>query len=129
MVGAIRPLGRGCVRGAGRDFGDGREPVARRQSVYSRTARGAAPTDGHRDLRMLPARTATHAHHAAATDAGGARTLSARHHARPEAEGGPGSPEEAPGAYKDIELVMKSQTTLVKIEGKFHPRIVRMAKD
>jgi tRNA-splicing ligase RtcB len=40
-----------------------------------------------------------------------------------------GSPEEAPGAYKDIELVMKSQTTLVKIEGKFHPRIVRMAKD
>lgn len=40
-----------------------------------------------------------------------------------------GSPEEAPAAYKDIELVMKSQTTLVKIEGKFHPRIVRMAKD
>jgi tRNA-splicing ligase RtcB len=40
-----------------------------------------------------------------------------------------GGPEEAPGAYKDIELVMKSQTTLVKIEGKFHPRIVRMAKD
>lgn len=40
-----------------------------------------------------------------------------------------GSPEEAPGAYKDIELVMKSQTTLVKIEGKFHPRVVRMAKD
>jgi len=40
-----------------------------------------------------------------------------------------GSPEEAPGAYKDIELVMRSQTTLVKIEGKFHPRIVRMAKD
>lgn len=40
-----------------------------------------------------------------------------------------GSPEEAPAAYKDIELVMKSQTTLVKIEGKFHPRVVRMAKD
>jgi tRNA-splicing ligase RtcB (3'-phosphate/5'-hydroxy nucleic acid ligase) len=40
-----------------------------------------------------------------------------------------GSPEESPGAYKDIELVMKSQTTLVKIEGKFHPRVVRMAKD
>jgi tRNA-splicing ligase RtcB len=40
-----------------------------------------------------------------------------------------GGPEEAPGAYKDIELVMKSQTTLVEIEGKFHPRIVRMAKD
>jgi tRNA-splicing ligase RtcB (3'-phosphate/5'-hydroxy nucleic acid ligase) len=40
-----------------------------------------------------------------------------------------GSPEEAPGAYKDIDLVMKSQTTLVNVEGKFHPRIVRMAKD
>jgi tRNA-splicing ligase RtcB len=40
-----------------------------------------------------------------------------------------GSPEEAPAAYKDIELIMKSQTTLVNIEGKFHPRIVRMAKD
>jgi tRNA-splicing ligase RtcB (3'-phosphate/5'-hydroxy nucleic acid ligase) len=40
-----------------------------------------------------------------------------------------GSPEEAPLAYKDIDLVMKSQTTLVNVEGKFHPRIVRMAKD
>jgi tRNA-splicing ligase RtcB len=40
-----------------------------------------------------------------------------------------GSPEEAPPAYKDIELIMRSQTTLVNIEGKFHPRIVRMAKD
>jgi tRNA-splicing ligase RtcB len=40
-----------------------------------------------------------------------------------------GSPEEAPDAYKDIESIMKSQATLVKIEGKFHPRIVRMAKD
>ena len=40
-----------------------------------------------------------------------------------------GSPEEAPDAYKDIESVMKSQATLVKIEGKFHPRVVRMAKD
>jgi tRNA-splicing ligase RtcB len=40
-----------------------------------------------------------------------------------------GSTEEAPAAYKDIEAVMKSQTTLVKIEGKFHPRVVRMAKD
>ena len=40
-----------------------------------------------------------------------------------------GSPEEAPSAYKDIDLIMKSQTTLVNIEGKFHPRIVRMAKD
>lgn len=40
-----------------------------------------------------------------------------------------GSPEEAPEAYKDIDLIMKGQTTLVTIEGKFHPRIVRMAKD
>lgn len=40
-----------------------------------------------------------------------------------------GSPEEAPSAYKDIALIMRSQTTLVNIEGKFHPRIVRMAKD
>lgn len=40
-----------------------------------------------------------------------------------------GSTEEAPDAYKDIDSVMKSQTTLVSIEGKFHPRIVRMAKD
>lgn len=40
-----------------------------------------------------------------------------------------GSPEEAPDAYKDIDAIMKSQTTLVNIEGKFHPRIVRMAKD
>ena len=40
-----------------------------------------------------------------------------------------GSPEEAPCAYKDIELVMSSQSTLVNIEAKFHPRIVRMAKD
>ena len=37
-----------------------------------------------------------------------------------------GSPEEAPLAYKDIELVMKSQTTLVNVEGKFYPRVVRM---
>ncbi len=40
-----------------------------------------------------------------------------------------GSAEEAPLAYKDIELVMKSQTTLVTVEGKFYPRVVRMAKD
>jgi tRNA-splicing ligase RtcB (3'-phosphate/5'-hydroxy nucleic acid ligase) len=40
-----------------------------------------------------------------------------------------GSPEEAPMAYKDIDLIMKSQTTLINIEGKFQPRIVRMAKD
>jgi tRNA-splicing ligase RtcB len=40
-----------------------------------------------------------------------------------------GSTEEAPDAYKDIDMIMKSQTNLVHIEGKFHPRIVRMAKD
>ena len=40
-----------------------------------------------------------------------------------------GSPEEAPLAYKDIELVMKSQTTLVNVEGKFYPRVVRMDQD
>ena len=40
-----------------------------------------------------------------------------------------GSPEEAPGAYKDIDTIMKSQGTLVTIEGKFYPRVVRMAKD
>jgi tRNA-splicing ligase RtcB len=40
-----------------------------------------------------------------------------------------GSTEEAPSAYKDIEMIMKSQHTLVDIEGKFHPKIVRMAKD
>jgi tRNA-splicing ligase RtcB (3'-phosphate/5'-hydroxy nucleic acid ligase) len=40
-----------------------------------------------------------------------------------------GSPEEAPPAYKDIDVVMGSQTTLVNVEGKFHPRIIRMAKD
>jgi tRNA-splicing ligase RtcB len=40
-----------------------------------------------------------------------------------------GSTEESPNAYKDIELVMKSQTSLVETEGIFHPRIVRMAKD
>lgn len=40
-----------------------------------------------------------------------------------------GSTEEAPDAYKDIELIMKSQTNLVKVEGTFRPRVVRMAKD
>jgi tRNA-splicing ligase RtcB len=40
-----------------------------------------------------------------------------------------GSPEEAPGAYKDIDTIMKSQGTLVSVEGKFYPRVVRMAKD
>ncbi len=40
-----------------------------------------------------------------------------------------GSPEEAPIAYKDIDEVMKCQGLLVNIEGKFYPKIVRMAKD
>lgn len=40
-----------------------------------------------------------------------------------------GSTEEAPSAYKDIDAVMQSQTTLVNVEAKFHPRVVRMAKD
>jgi tRNA-splicing ligase RtcB len=40
-----------------------------------------------------------------------------------------GSAEEAPEAYKDIELVMSSQATLVNVEGIFQPRVVRMARD
>jgi len=40
-----------------------------------------------------------------------------------------GSTEEAPIAYKDIDLVMASQATLVRVEGKFQPYVVRMAKD
>lgn len=40
-----------------------------------------------------------------------------------------GSTEEAPDAYKDIDQIMASQSTLVAIEGTFHPRVVRMAKD
>jgi tRNA-splicing ligase RtcB len=40
-----------------------------------------------------------------------------------------GSIEENPAAYKDIELVMKAQTELVAIQGKFWPRIVRMNKE
>jgi tRNA-splicing ligase RtcB (3'-phosphate/5'-hydroxy nucleic acid ligase) len=40
-----------------------------------------------------------------------------------------GSTEEAPMAYKDIEMIIKSQNTLVNIEGRFYPKIVRMAKD
>lgn len=35
--------------------------------------------------------------------------------------------DEAPFAYKDIEVVMKSQQTLVDIVGKFTPKIVKMA--
>lgn len=39
-----------------------------------------------------------------------------------------GSVEECPAAYKDIELVMSCQQSLVRIEGSFMPRIVRMNK-
>jgi tRNA-splicing ligase RtcB len=37
-----------------------------------------------------------------------------------------GGLDEAPHAYKDIEVVMQSQKQLVDIVGKFYPRIVRM---
>lgn len=39
-----------------------------------------------------------------------------------------GSVEEASMAYKDIEVVMQNQQNLVKIEGSFTPKIVRMNK-
>jgi len=39
-----------------------------------------------------------------------------------------GSVEEASMAYKDIEVVMQSQKELVKVEGAFTPKIVRMNK-
>jgi tRNA-splicing ligase RtcB (3'-phosphate/5'-hydroxy nucleic acid ligase) len=38
-----------------------------------------------------------------------------------------GGLDEAPHAYKDIELVMQAQTDLVDVLGKFLPKIVRMA--
>lgn len=37
-----------------------------------------------------------------------------------------GGLDEAPQAYKDIEVVMKSQQTLVDVVGRFIPKIVRM---
>jgi tRNA-splicing ligase RtcB (3'-phosphate/5'-hydroxy nucleic acid ligase) len=40
-----------------------------------------------------------------------------------------GSVEENPMAYKDIEMVIEAQSSLVDIQGKFIPRIVRMNKD
>ncbi|MDB5120695.1 MAG: RtcB family protein [Sphingobacteriales bacterium] len=40
-----------------------------------------------------------------------------------------GSVEENPLAYKDIESVIKAQSELVNIEGKFLPKIVKMNKD
>ena len=40
-----------------------------------------------------------------------------------------GSLEEMPLAYKDIGLIMQTQATLVKVQGEFTPRIVRMNKE
>ena len=40
-----------------------------------------------------------------------------------------GSVEEMPLAYKDIERVMRAQSDLVEIQGRFLPRIVRMNKE
>lgn len=40
-----------------------------------------------------------------------------------------GGPEEAPGAYKNIEKVMAAQTDLVDVVAAFHPVIVRMDKN
>ena len=37
-----------------------------------------------------------------------------------------GGLDEAPQAYKDIEVVMQSQKQLVDIVGKFYPKIVKM---
>ena len=37
-----------------------------------------------------------------------------------------GGLDEAPFAYKDIELVMQAQTALVDVVGKFVPKIVKM---
>jgi tRNA-splicing ligase RtcB len=39
-----------------------------------------------------------------------------------------GGVDEAPFVYKDLESVMKAQSNLVKVEGKFIPKIVRMDK-
>lgn len=39
-----------------------------------------------------------------------------------------GGVDEAPNAYKDIEAVMKNQTELINVEGKFSPLMVRMDK-
>lgn len=39
-----------------------------------------------------------------------------------------GSVEESPSAYKDIEAVIQSQSELVKVEGTFTPKVVRMNK-
>jgi len=39
-----------------------------------------------------------------------------------------GGVDEAPMAYKDIDVVMMNQKELVQVEGKFYPKIVRMSK-
>jgi len=40
-----------------------------------------------------------------------------------------GSLEENPSAYKNIETVIAAQQQLIEVQGKFHPRIVRMDKE
>ena len=40
-----------------------------------------------------------------------------------------GSIEEIPLAYKNIDRMMQPQETLVEVQGKFMPRIVRMNKE
>ena len=40
-----------------------------------------------------------------------------------------GGTDEAPMAYKDINLVMQAQTELVDVVARFQPRVVRMADD
>lgn len=40
-----------------------------------------------------------------------------------------GSIEEMPLAYKNIDRVMQPKETLVEVQGKFMPRIVRMNKE
>ncbi|MCD8740783.1 RtcB family protein [Mucilaginibacter roseus] len=40
-----------------------------------------------------------------------------------------GSVEENPQAYKNIDKVMEAQSTLVEVQGKFMPKIVRMSKE
>ena len=37
--------------------------------------------------------------------------------------------DEVPGAYKDIETIMKAQSNLIQIRARFDPRIVKMADD
>ena len=39
-----------------------------------------------------------------------------------------GSIEESPHAYKNIDMVMQAQTELIRVEGKFIPKVVRMHK-